>query len=98
MQLVEGDILLYQFECCSHSFLFGLERLSLFPGRDSALMVDSRVILRQVVTMMLLPLFVLSNSVDAVPSRLEKLVVNPSKHRILNNTPFNTLPSHVHLL
>ena len=52
---MEGDVLLCQFEGCSHSFLFGLEGLAPFADRDRALMVDPRVTFwGPVVTIMLL--------------------------------------------
>ena len=40
---MEGDILLYQIEGFSHSFLFSLEGRAPFAGRDSTLTVNSRV-------------------------------------------------------
>ena len=40
---MEGEILPYKFEGCSHSFLFGLEGRVPFSGLDSALTVQSMV-------------------------------------------------------
>ena len=46
MHLVDGDILLYQFDGCSHSFLLALVEQAPFVGRKSMLTVHCRVILR----------------------------------------------------
>ena len=40
---MEGDILLYRIDGCSHSLLFGLEGRAPFAGLDGALRVDSMV-------------------------------------------------------